>query len=297
MIKTKKLGFSEVRQAFRSSETCKWVRPFVSDEFVMLMNSPFIDGLANMGTPYIIEDVRVVLVTKGSAVVTVNLIDHEVKEGDIVIINYGAILQPRTVSPDFCISGMMISHSLLHTIVGDKPPQQLFMSGGMVFVGHSSDETAMAKRMIDTIWMLVQKYGYIEEVLQPALRMYVKFLEMLSNRVSDMGGKKLSHSTTLFSRFVELVNKYCEKEHSIGFYADKLCISNHYLCSLIKQSSGMTVKEWIDKALITQAKMLLKSTDSQVSQISSRLGFSNPSFFGKFFKQRTGMTPQAYRES
>ncbi len=51
MIKTEKLGFSEVRQAFRRSETCKWVRPFVSDEFVMIMNSPFIDGLANMGTP------------------------------------------------------------------------------------------------------------------------------------------------------------------------------------------------------------------------------------------------------
>ncbi len=189
----------------------------------------------------------------------------------------------------------MISNSLARAIVGDERPQSLFSREGVVFVYHCSEETVLAKRMVDTIWTLVQKYGYVEKVLHPALKMYVNFLEMLNSRVVDVGGKKLSHSTALFSRFIELVNKYCEKEHSIGFYADKLCISSHYLCSLIKLSSGMTVKEWIDKALISQAKMLLKSTDSQVAQISHKLGFCNPSFFGKFFKQRTGMTPQAYR--
>ncbi len=76
-----------------------------------------------------------------------------------------------------------------------------------------------------------------------------------------------------------------------------LCITSHYLGTVVKQQSGVTAKAWIDKALVTKAKMMLKSTDLQAAQIASQLGFPNASFFSKFFKRLTGATPQAYREA
>ena len=52
----------------------------------------------------------------------------------------------------------------------------------------------------------------------------------------------------------------------------------------------------IDRALITQAKVLLRHSDKSVAQISEDLNFPNPAFFSKYFKRLTAMTPLEYRE-
>lgn len=45
------------------------------------------------------------------------------------------------------------------------------------------------------------------------------------------------------------------------------------------------------------AKRLLQATDLNVSEIADRLGFSNSSFFGRYFKKNAGMTPLAFRQA
>ncbi len=46
-----------------------------------------------------------------------------------------------------------------------------------------------------------------------------------------------------------------------------------------------------------EAKVLLKSTDLTVQEVAARLNFANQSFFGKYFKHQTGMSPSAYRRA
>ena len=57
-----------------------------------------------------------------------------------------------------------------------------------------------------------------------------------------------------------------------------------------------TVMEWINQSVILEAKVLLKHSNLLVYQISDELHFPNPSFFCKFFKRMTGMTPQEYQK-
>lgn len=65
---------------------------------------------------------------------------------------------------------------------------------------------------------------------------------------------------------------------------------------MVRQTSGITAKEWIDKAVITSAKVLLRHGDLPIVEISDRLHFATPSFFCKYFKRLTGCTPQEYRQ-
>ena len=81
-----------------------------------------------------------------------------------------------------------------------------------------------------------------------------------------------------------------------SFYADKLCLTPHYLSSVIRETSGQTVMQWINQAVILEAKVLLKHSNLLVFQISDELNFPNPSFFSKFFKRMTGMTPAEYQK-
>ena len=53
--------------------------------------------------------------------------------------------------------------------------------------------------------------------------------------------------------------------------------------------------QWIDDYGVLEAKNLLKYSTMSIQEISYYLNFPNQSFFGKYFKNHTGMTPTAYR--
>lgn len=73
-----------------------------------------------------------------------------------------------------------------------------------------------------------------------------------------------------------------------------MCLTERYLGTVIRQASGVTAKQWIDRALITYAKTQLLHTDKTVAQISNEMNFPNPSFFSKYFKRITQMTPLSF---
>ena len=66
---------------------------------------------------------------------------------------------------------------------------------------------------------------------------------------------------------------------------------------MVKEISGRTAGEWIENYVTVEAKVLLRSTDLTIQEIASRLNFTNQSFFGKYFKHQTGMSPSEYRKS
>ena len=82
---------------------------------------------------------------------------------------------------------------------------------------------------------------------------------------------------------------------NISFYAENLFLTPRYLSTLIKETSGKTVMEWVNEAVIQEAKLMLCHTDKLVYQIADELNFPNASFFCKFFHRMTGKTPNGYR--
>ena len=76
-----------------------------------------------------------------------------------------------------------------------------------------------------------------------------------------------------------------------------ICLTERYLGTVVRQASGVTAKEWIDRALIARIKVELRHTDKSVARISEEMNFPNPSFFSKYFKRLTQKTPAEYRNS
>lgn len=105
-----------------------------------------------------------------------------------------------------------------------------------------------------------------------------------------------SRQEEIFSRFAKLVMKHNRQERGVSFYADKLCITPKYLSEVVKDNTGKSPIEWINDSVIVLSKTLLKSTDLSVILISEELNFPNPSFFCRYFKKHTGMSPLKYRE-
>ena len=77
--------------------------------------------------------------------------------------------------------------------------------------------------------------------------------------------------------------------------SDKVNLSSGYLSDLLKKETGMNAQDHIHYHLIQEAKNILLSTNSSVSEIAYLLGFEYPQYFSKLFKQKTGTTPIEYR--
>ena len=100
-----------------------------------------------------------------------------------------------------------------------------------------------------------------------------------------------------FSKFLALVDKHATRQRDTGFYADRLCITPKYLSRLVKQKTGKTAKEMILGCVLLRARTMLLNTDLNVQQIADQLGFPSQSVFGKFFKNRTGLSPTECRNT
>ena len=99
----------------------------------------------------------------------------------------------------------------------------------------------------------------------------------------------------LFREFMSLLDRTPVKFHPIEWYADHLCITSKHLSAVSKSYSGKTAGEWIKERVVEDIRYYLQSTDLTIKQISTRIGFPNTSFFGKYVKKHLGTTPMNIR--
>ena len=104
-----------------------------------------------------------------------------------------------------------------------------------------------------------------------------------------------TNADVLSKKFLELVKQNFRKERQLQFYADALCITPRYLSRVVKECTGSSAAEWIERCVVLEARALLKSTNMTIQQISDELNFPSQTFFGKYFKRRVGMSPKEYR--
>lgn len=110
-------------------------------------------------------------------------------------------------------------------------------------------------------------------------------------------GARLSRKNYYVRDFMQLVSANFRTQRSVNFYASQLYISPKYLSLIIKEATGYTATEWIDRYVTLEAKNLLRYSGRNVQQIAYDLNFHNQSAFGKYFKHQTGLSPSQFRKS
>lgn len=105
----------------------------------------------------------------------------------------------------------------------------------------------------------------------------------------------LRHKKEVYEIFLHHLYRNFRKERQIRFYADKLNVSTAYLSRLVKEISGSTVNDHVSSLLYKEVCNLLKQSNMTMREIADSLHFSDQSALSNFFKQRSGMSPLAYR--
>lgn len=99
----------------------------------------------------------------------------------------------------------------------------------------------------------------------------------------------------LFNRFMMLLEKDYKISRDVNYYAAQMSISSKYLTNIVNQVTGHTPKTIIDQYVILQLKMHLKRTTQSIKEMAWEFHFADVSFFCRYFKKHTGLTPQQIR--
>ena len=95
---------------------------------------------------------------------------------------------------------------------------------------------------------------------------------------------------------MRMVVKHYHTERNISFYAEKMHLSPQHLSTTIKKTTGKTLTNIISSFVIRDAQGKLRSTELSIQEIAYSLNFPDISFFGKYFKRYTGVSPKKYRK-
>ena len=267
---------------------------YFSNELGIVYGDPriFMLVIGQSQPPFIIDDYRLGIVVSGEIHVNINLVERHITPGTIVFLGPGTIISPISFSGTIELYGM--------GLFADFPmPQIPSAFNGQVrdfqIKANESDITT-ARNIIDAIWHVVHQPDYNRQTVSSLVAAMMHHYDGIYRQHIDSLRASQSREQTIFDRFISLVNQHATQEHQISFYADRMCLTERYLGTVIRQASGTNAKEWIDHAIITRVKIELKHSDKSVAQISDEMNFPNPSFFSKYFKRLTGQTPLEFRE-
>ncbi|NLA14916.1 MAG: AraC family transcriptional regulator [Bacteroidales bacterium] len=238
---------------------------------------------------------------EGSFDVSVNLRDFTVKEGMAMLYTPECIVQLHKTGKAV-IRTVAISTSFLQDIHID--PNEIFSPLINIHETPCWKLTEKELEIIDNYQRLIRSVyvlpeeSYKREIIRGLISSVVYLFVHVWKRESVMAGRNnmpKDRAARHFAQFMTLLHKHHCQEHYVSFYALEMNITPKYLSSLIKKHSGKSAAQWIDEYLILEAKSLLKYSDKSIKEVVSDLNFSDSSFFSKYFKKHTGMTPTEYK--
>jgi AraC-like DNA-binding protein len=164
-------------------------------------------------------------------------------------------------------------------------------------VGISPEECARLSSLIRMAGeYLVSENPLREEMLGNLYAIFLMDLSSILSRQSKRGGFG-KRTEELFMNFIDLLPKHFIREHGLEFYADALNVTPTYLSRAVRQVSGRTVVEYINRLLLMEAIWLLESTALSIDEIAERINYADSTTFGRFFFRMKGVTPREYRKS
>lgn len=145
--------------------------------------------------------------------------------------------------------------------------------------------------LIETISDIAKPY-YHERILYIIL---FAFFEVGYHCYTGLKPAQDFKAMKLSKNFIVLVDRYHRQKRFLDFYAERLGVSSKHLSRTVKRHTGIASLDWIEHYTISDAKILLRTTNLSIKEIAERLNFSSQSFFGKYFKKYEGISPKDFR--
>lgn len=177
----------------------------------------------------------------------------------------------------------LIEFPFFFTIKQDNPPLNLETSEDVQFVER------LFKSGVDEVQ---KESGQSIDLLRSILDLILNFCAVLYTTDENILSGK---SHMVVKKFFQLVEAHYEENLSVAQYADLMALTPNHLTQTVTRLTGKTSSQIVKAKQVLEIKRLLVHTNLSITEIATRLNFSDQSYFTKFFKRETGLSPLQYR--
>ena len=178
----------------------------------------------------------------------------------------------------------LIEFPFFFTIRQDNPPLEFTSSSDVDFI-----ESLFRKAISET----KKENNYSVDLLRSVLDLILTTCSVLYKSGENALQKGRGHMVV--KKFFQEVEENYHKNLAVSDYAEKLAITPNHLTQTVSELTGKTSLQIIKAKQLLEIKRLLVHSNLSISEIAHRLNFSDQSYFTKFFKRETGVSPLQYR--
>lgn len=253
--------------------------------------------------PLRLDALSIFLICRGEMSLEIDYYPYTVSENMLLDLVEQHIVQRFKLSDNFKGYNIIVSRSFLSDSLGNNrtlPSEVIASKRTRPTQSIKVEDVLLLEDCIKKLIYYIQQTGhYFQRNL--IMSQFSIFMMEMGNIVhhkekENPVSAELSNKEQIIGRFMELLSKHSKERHEVTFYAKKLCITPEYLTRILKYFSGKTTNQWIDNALMTESKIMLRDPQLNIQQIADQLNFSDQSSFGKFFKKNSGRSPLEYRK-
>jgi len=148
---------------------------------------------------------------------------------------------------------------------------------------------------------MFQEFTAIEEGFKDIIKssLNIFFIEFIRQSPNPKAGVIIAnpYSQERFEEFMELLDRHIATQKPVSQYTDMMSLSPYQLNEITKSSVGKTASALINDHIILEAKRNLLATPNQIKDIAYMLGYEDVSYFIRFFKKHTGLSPESFRRN
>ena len=254
------------------------------------------------------DECGVFLCTNGEVQVALEKEIHRIRRGDMYI--YMPSLPIRLLYKSEDADGLLVALDvdfMLPVVQRVANAENLLHVRRYPFFSLTEENFGYIRSMLEKLWERIyeedkDRKGFLQQRLQ--VELIKSMAQTITYEVLSIYFSKLpiqpmvqTKKDLIFHQFLLSLFRHFRQEREVAFYAELQHLSPRYFSSIIKEKSGNNALQWIVQMVITEAKLLLETSDLSIKEISVQLNFPTQSFFGKYFKQYTGISPKEFREN
>ena len=273
----------------------------IPDELAMFTFSDVVNSGINfdlLREPHKLDFFMLIQHISGSTKITIDMVEYNLSEPcNTIKLMPGQIVSIESMSDDFDAYVIILSRRFLDNLL-------VYINGAIsmrpgikfdVVERLDGNELQQITLFYKALRNIVEndENPYRIQVVQHVIMAIFYSSDRLRTIKDDVGVR--TSADNISRKFLEMVKENFRSERQLKYYSDALCITPRYLSRVVKECTGSSAADWIERYVVLEARALLKSTDMTVQQISDYLNFPTQTFFGKYFKRRTGLSPKEYR--
>lgn len=241
------------------------------------------------------------LCLEGSGTVYIDGTLHTVRANELLLFRPGIVIERGSISENNKYRCVVLSREYIRQmfLVSNSSWDVLQFLRDKPVLPLTEDEVLIFSKYYDLIRTkatLPRRHNH-REVLDALVYAFVCEFRDTVERFVQIKPPVYSAGERLFKNFLEVLGSSFPKDRTVMSYADRLHITPKYLSSICKEFSGKTASDLIDESVLKDIRYMLERSDKSIKEIANELNFPNISFFGKYVKKHTGMSPKQYREN